>query len=114
MLVDMSEMQRISLNTEKMSLTTGGGAIWNDVQNVLLGTNLSVVGGGCPSVGTVGLALGGGIGWLSRSRGLVSDNVVEMKVGSTLEAAEVGISHPAPLHHPESRSAFGQPHQKWP
>lgn len=44
------------------------------------GTDLAIVGGGCPTVGAVGLAISGGIGWLSRTHGLVADNLLAAKV----------------------------------
>ncbi|CAD7694962.1 unnamed protein product [Ostreobium quekettii] len=92
MLIDMSLMNQISVDYDRMTFTTGGGTLWTEVQDKIMHKNVSVVGGGCPTVGTVGLALGGGLSWLSRSKGLVSDNVLQMKVimpnGSIAMASE--------------------------
>lgn len=68
-------------NYEDDFIVAQGGAVWSDVHTVLKRRHpLSIVGGGCPSVGVVGLALGGGIGWSSRHRGLVSDNMLAVKL----------------------------------
>ena len=62
------------------AIVAQGGSIWKDVHPLLEERSRSAVLGGCPTVGVVGLALGGGIGWMSRHRGLVSDNVLSVRM----------------------------------
>lgn len=80
MLVDMSSMKRLKFDKKTMTIMSEAGALWSGAQDLIKDENVAFVGGGCPSVGIAGLVLGGGIGWLSRSRGLASDNVVSMEV----------------------------------
>lgn len=58
------------------------GATWSDVYRYVAnsGTKLIPVGGGCLTVGLPGFLLGGGYSFVSRSYGLGSDNVTEIKL----------------------------------
>lgn len=81
MVIDMKLMKRVSWAKEQGDvLSSQGGARWSDVHAVVEERSRAIVGGGCPQVGVVGLALGGGVGWLSRSRGLVSDNLLAARI----------------------------------
>lgn len=81
MVIDMKDMNSVTWGGDSgLDIISGGGATWEQVHKVLQEKPRTIVGGGCPQVGVVGLALGGGVGWLSRSRGLVSDNVLSLKI----------------------------------
>jgi FAD/FMN-containing dehydrogenase len=61
---------------------------------------LAPVLGVAPSVGVAGLALGGGVGWLSRSHGLAADNVTALDVVTADGSARrVDVHHDADLHY---------------
>ena len=79
MVIDMVHMRRVRPESDS-SIRAEGGALWSDVHKVLEVTDRSIVGGGCQVVGVVGLALGGGVGWTSRHRGLVAHNVLSATV----------------------------------
>lgn len=80
--LDLTLLRKVIINTENMTVTMQGGAIWKDVYAKLAEcdpTNL-VVGGQCPTVGVSGFTLGGGLSPFSRSYGLGVDSVLEMTV----------------------------------
>lgn len=81
MVVDMKHMKKVFWSNEPdNALHAQGGARWSDVHGVIKERGRSIVGGGCPQVGVTGLALGGGVGWTSRYRGLVSDNLLAARI----------------------------------
>lgn len=61
-------------------LKVGAGLTWGEVYAALDGSGRAVVGGGCAGVGVAGFLAGGGIGWLSRRRGVGSDSVLAYEV----------------------------------
>lgn len=65
-MIDMSLMKRVKVDSMKKTLWAEGGARWMDVIPHVEAHNLAYVGGECRQVGVVGIALGGGTGWLSR------------------------------------------------
>eukprot|EP01023_Acetabularia_acetabulum_P038690 TRINITY_DN37054_c0_g1_i1.p1 TRINITY_DN37054_c0_g1~~TRINITY_DN37054_c0_g1_i1.p1 ORF type:complete len:272 (-),score=41.15 TRINITY_DN37054_c0_g1_i1:39-854(-) len=79
LMIDMQYMNTLYMD-EGNVVVSEGGARWGDVHQILASNNRSMVAGGCPQVGVVGLILGGGVGWLSRNRGLASDNVLSMDI----------------------------------
>ncbi|GMH42792.1 hypothetical protein BSKO_10711 [Bryopsis sp. KO-2023] len=97
MLMDMSKMKSIELKKDRMEMVVESGVLWIEAQEVIRDANITFVGGGCPSVGVVGLFLGGGIGWISRSKGLASDNVIDME----LVLANGTIATVSEGNHPE-------------
>jgi FAD/FMN-containing dehydrogenase len=87
------------------TIVVGGGALWQDVNAALAGTGWVVVGGACPTVGVVGFLLGGGVGFLTRSKGLGSDQLVWAEVvtaeGRTVRAGPAGSPHVDPAAGPD-------------
>lgn len=65
-MIDMSLMREVKVDPVKKTFLAGGGALWSEVVPRVAAHNLAYVGGECPQVGVVGVALGGGTGWLSR------------------------------------------------
>ncbi|MFI6900220.1 FAD-binding oxidoreductase [Nonomuraea sp. NPDC050394] len=78
LVVDLSRMNAV---THRAGLATiGPGAKLMDVYTKLAGHGVSIPAGSCPTVGVGGLALGGGIGAVSRKYGLTCDRLVSVRV----------------------------------
>jgi hypothetical protein len=75
LVIDVSRMANISVDTGSNSATIGAGAQLIDVYNVLASKDRLIPGGSCPTVGIAGLTLGGGIGVFGRKYGLTLDNL---------------------------------------
>ena len=92
--VDVSRLDGVEVSPGRA--VVGAGARLIDVYAKLWTHRVSIPAGSCPSVGVGGLALGGGVGFLSRAHGTTSDNVVGLHVvtadGRLLECD--GHSHP--------------------
>ena len=80
LVVDVSPMNTISVDTVANSATIGAGARLIDVYNVVGGHARLLPGGSCPTVGIAGLTLGGGVGVFGRKYGLTCDNVQSVKM----------------------------------
>lgn len=76
MVIDLSPMHRVAVDTDAAEVTAGGGATWADVDAVTQAHGLATPGGVVSETGIGGLTLGGGIGWLRRKHGLACDNLV--------------------------------------
>lgn len=79
-MVDMAELNDVSIDLDERTVTVGGGATWGEVDAVTQQHGLAAVGGQDPNIGVAGLTLGGGVGWLSRAFGLAADNLIEAEV----------------------------------
>jgi hypothetical protein len=90
--LDLSKMRDVSVDPEKMTITAQGGALWSDVDTAAAEYGLATVGGTVNHTGVGGLTLGGGIGWLSCTYGLVIDNLLEVEIvlasGKIVRASE--------------------------
>ena len=75
LVIDVSRMATISVDTVANTARVGAGARLIDVYNVIGDAERLLPGGSCPTVGIAGLALGGGIGVFGRKFGLTTDNV---------------------------------------
>jgi FAD/FMN-containing dehydrogenase len=80
LVIDVSRMNAISLDTSTNIATVGAGAKLIDVYNVLGAKGRLLPGGSCPTVGIAGLALGGGIGVFGRKYGLTTDNIQSINI----------------------------------
>jgi FAD/FMN-containing dehydrogenase len=75
--------------------TIGAGAALVDVYSGLAAHNVAIPAGSCPSVGLSGLALGGGVGVVTRKYGLTCDRIV----GATVVTAGGQALTVDPNHH---------------
>jgi hypothetical protein len=82
LVIDVSRMASISVDTVANTALVGAGARLIDVYNVIGRANRLLPGGSCPTVGIAGLALGGGIGVFGRRFGLTSDNIRSVTVAT--------------------------------
>lgn len=58
----------------------GAGALWEDVVPQAGEHGLVALHGSSPNVGVVGYSLGGGIGWLARSKGIAANSVTAIEL----------------------------------
>ncbi|GAD96931.1 FAD binding domain protein [Paecilomyces variotii No. 5] len=80
LVIDLSRMRRVTVDTQKKLITAQGGALWQDVDDAAIEHGLATVGGTVNHTGIGGLTLGGGLGWLCGMYGMVIDNLVAAKV----------------------------------
>jgi hypothetical protein len=80
LVLDLSTLDRITLDREQRVLRVQTGVTWQMVYDFMQknGVGLIPVGGGCLSVGIPGFVLGGGVGFLSRSLGMSIDNLLSL------------------------------------
>lgn len=80
LLLDLSRLNGVAVNTESRIATVQGGALWRDVDAATARAGLATTGGLVSSTGVGGFTLGGGAGWLMRKHGLACDNVIAASV----------------------------------
>ncbi|KAI9789074.1 MAG: hypothetical protein M1833_002772 [Piccolia ochrophora] len=90
--IDLSRMRQVVVDTENRTITAQGGCLWADVDTAAGERGLATVGGTVNHTGIGGLTLGGGYGWLTGKYGLVIDNLLEVEVvladGQVVKASE--------------------------
>jgi FAD/FMN-containing dehydrogenase len=75
LLLDLSKLRHVSVNSQLRVATVQGGAVWRDVDRATAAEGLATTGGLVSSTGVGGFTLGGGAGWLMRKHGLACDNL---------------------------------------
>ncbi len=80
LVLDVTPMSSVVVNAGTQTATVGAGARLIDVYAALAQHGLALPAGTCPTVGIAGLALGGGVGVLSRKWGLTCDNLLAAQV----------------------------------
>src|SRR3990172_6012698 len=80
LVIDLSRMKGMRVDPQKRTVTAQGGCTWGDVAHAPEPFGLHTPGGVVSTTGVGGLGLGGGIGHLTRSFGLVLDNIVSADV----------------------------------
>lgn len=90
--IDISKMNKIIVDEDKKTVEIQGGVRNREVYEALGKLGYPFPGGGCPTVGVSGLALGGGWGYSSRLLGLTADSMLEVKIidysGDVVTASE--------------------------
>jgi FAD/FMN-containing dehydrogenase len=78
--VDLAPFAAVHVDVERRIARVEGGAIGKQLGAAAGAHGLVAVGGKMPTTGVAGVTLGGGIGWLARTFGLVSDNLLAAEV----------------------------------
>jgi FAD/FMN-containing dehydrogenase len=78
--IDVTRMSAITVNTDAATATIGAGARLIDVYDGLAQYGMVLPAGSCPTVGIAGLTLGGGAGVLGRKYGLTCDSLLSAQI----------------------------------
>ena len=78
--VDLSLLKDIQVDPRARTVRVGGGCTWGEVDRATNEHGLATPSGVISTTGVGGLTLGGGIGHLTRSRGLTIDNLLEAEL----------------------------------
>lgn len=91
-MVDLTEMRSVTIDTTRRRALVGGGATWADLNEAAAVHGLATTGGIVSTTGVAGLTLGGGLGWLMGRHGLAADNFVGAELvtadGTALHASD--------------------------
>ncbi|TDD97006.1 FAD-binding oxidoreductase [Flavobacterium cellulosilyticum] len=77
MVIDLSGLKFVNVNTQNNTVKVGGGNLWGEVDHATHPFGLAIPAGIISTTGVGGLTLGGGVGHLSRKYGLTIDNLLE-------------------------------------
>jgi len=80
LVIDLSSMKSVHVNSAARTVRVGGGATWQDVNHELQVFGLAAAGGYVGTTGVGGLTLGGGLGWMVRKHGLALDNLLSADI----------------------------------
>jgi len=80
LVIDVSKLSSVKVDGAGGTARVGAGTLLIDLYSELAAHGLAVPGGSCPTVGIAGLALGGGVGVVSRLYGLSCDNIVGVQI----------------------------------
>ncbi|PWJ25023.1 FAD/FMN-containing dehydrogenase [Branchiibius hedensis] len=92
LVIDLSGMRTCSYRPATGRVVVGGGALLGDLDRECARNGVAVPAGMVSHTGVAGLTLGGGIGWLCRSRGLTCDSLTRVTMvdhlGEVVTASE--------------------------
>jgi FAD/FMN-containing dehydrogenase len=78
--LDLRGMKQITVDRDARTARVEGGTTWGEVDAATQEHGLAVTGGRVSMTGVGGLALGSGSGWLERSLGFTTDNLLSAEV----------------------------------
>jgi len=79
-LIDLVNYKKVTIASDKKSVTAEGGARWGDVHFALNNTGISANGGRSPTPGIGGQTIGGGFGWFTSQEGTTATTVISAEV----------------------------------
>jgi FAD/FMN-containing dehydrogenase len=79
-MIDLQPMKGIKVDPRRRTADVEPGVLWAELDAATQEHGLAVTGGEVSDTGVAGLTLGGGFGWLTRTCGMTSDNLLEAEV----------------------------------
>ena len=79
-LLNVRELDGVSIDAAGRRVRVGAGATWQDVTPALSAHGLGALHGSSPDVGIAGYSLAGGMGWLARKHGLQANSVTAIEI----------------------------------
>lgn len=90
--IDLSKMDAVEVDSDGRTARIGPGVLARDLNAATQPFGLATTGAPIVSCGMAGYTLGGGLGWISRKRGLACDNLLAAEMvtadGRTVRASE--------------------------
>ena len=105
-MVDMRNVNAVSVDPDARTATVGGGATWSHFDRAAEPHGLATTGGRVSTTGVAGLTLGGGSGWFERKFGLACDNLISVDL-VTADGRQVTASEER-----EPRAVLGAPRRR--
>ena len=97
LVIDLGHMNEVGVNPGTRIVAVEGGATLGDLDRNTIGHRTGVPAGTASGTGVGGVAVGGGIGWLTRAYGLSIDNLLD----AYLVTADGEQVHASPQQNPE-------------
>jgi FAD/FMN-containing dehydrogenase len=97
LMIDLGQMCGVEVDAGGMRAICGGGTRWAQLDAAAQEHALATPGGFISHTGVAGLALGGGMGWLTRKAGLSADNILAVD----LVAADGSVLRASPDENPD-------------
>ena len=95
--IDLSEMKGIQVDQKNLTARVGPGVTWGEFDRATQQHGLATTGAIISQVGVGGFTLGGGLGWLHRSLGAASDNLITVEIVT----ADGEVKRVSPKQHPD-------------